>query len=166
MSEEIENELAENEFKMGERVFTMPRGGIRKIGRWKDDHLMPIVTQIFDLQHVGFDVELVGDDGKLGDLGAILGQVQPVVMTLLDSSEAIANAMLAWLEPTDEDADYLLDEVPLEDYLPPLMWVVGQVFPVGKLTAAVGGIQALTGTPSNSPKANGAGPKKKRGKKK
>lgn len=161
---DLPENLPDGVFVMGGVPIQFPKKGIRPMGEWKEEHLKPLAETVFELREIDFNVELMGEDGQMGDIGTIIGQFQPLIETLLDVPETVSGAVIDWLKPDAKTKEHLLENGLIEEYLPPLKWIVGQIFPLGKITGSLG-LATGTGKRSKSPKLNGVGPKKKRGKK-
>lgn len=153
--------LADNSFLMGGAPFHFPKKGIKATGEWKDTHLQPLLDLVFNLKGVDFSVDL----STGADIGELIGQFQPLIESLVDVPQKVFDAVTDWYQPTEAEKRHLEEDVPLEEFMPPLKWIVGQIFPLQGLISSIGGATG-TGKRSSSPARNGAGKKKKSGKKK
>lgn len=161
MTDQNKTDLADGTFLMGDAPFHFPKKGIKAMGEWKNNHLKPLLDLIFELREVDFAIDLSAG----ADIGELIGQFQPLIESLVDLPQKVLDAVTDWLEPSDDEKRYLEEDVPLEEFMPPLKWIVGQIFPLAGMISSIGGATG-TGKRSNLPARNGAGKKKKSGKKK
>ena len=154
-------------FTLGTENFEFPSRGIRFTKSWKDKHIRPLISVVYEMENINLSTSDDGGGVGLSDVSGLLNDIRPLVDQLVDIDELIVNGVIEWLMPEGDDRDYLLDEVSPRHFMAPLKWIVSEIYPLAELQRMISGVQpGNIGKASNSPSLNGAGAKKRRPKKK
>ena len=153
-------------FTLGDKEFEFKPRGVRPATAWRQNFVDPLIDALMTLKTADFslDTQLVDDDNKpTNAIGDLIFQFEPLIRQLTETPEQIVDAILYWLGNDYKDEyDYILDEVPIDQLIDPFIHIVTTwIFPFGKL-GELSSLSALSSNGSSSPKANGAGPRKKR----
>lgn len=150
-------------FQLGDKEFTIPPRGIGYTGDWKETHIEPLIDLIYGLENIDFSVSDAQDAVSGKDFKQFLNDFRPMFDKVVNIDEVIALAVIDWIDPSDEDDNHLRYHTFPSDFVDPLEWLIGKIYPLERVMRLFNGTPPATVTQLNSHKRNGGGRSSKRG---